>query len=306
MLLARECVGPRQLVCEAMGQTCTVGGGCILIERRELPEFPGNAEDSGVMPMDATTPMDATVPMDVAIPPVDAIAFDGSMFGMCPVAMPVAATGGEIAPRLIAPISGGVLTRRRPTFRWSLPAGVTGARLELCTDPRRATIASAFDATGSSFTVPCDLPPGVLFFRVRANNAGVFGSATSAVWQARVPPTSTPADGVDGIDRDFNGDGIADLAYASGTEVILVEGVRGTIPREAATPIATRSVAASSTRDLGSSRCASSRARFVTSRAQARTSSRCASGRQEPSSFRSTWGARFRARWLRRFPRRAG
>lgn len=226
LFLARECAGAAQMACEAMGQSCGAGGRCVPIERMELPEYEGvNATDASAM--DATT-------LDVAS--ADAPNGEASMpVGTCTGAMAVSGAAGIAAPRLVAPISGSVASSPRPMFQWALPAGVTGGRVEVCSDPACATVIATFESSGTSIQASCDLPRGTSFFRVRANNGGAYGADTSAVWLLRIGWDSGLGTATyDGIDGDFNGDGLADLVVASGAAVRLVTGVRGGAPVEVA------------------------------------------------------------------------
>jgi hypothetical protein len=184
VFLASECVGQRQTECEMMGRTCGEGGQCVIVERSMLPEYG----------------------LDVVAN--DAVSDTPNIDGPAPTLAP---------PQLIRPLSGSVMTTKRPTIRWQNPLGVTQARVELfadraCTRPLDAMATN--DVSGVSFTPPSPLPTGTVFFRVRSRFGTLVGEP-SMVWQLRVPQTvaGTVIDNSLRTDADFNGDGLADIAY---------------------------------------------------------------------------------------------
>ncbi len=214
--LASECVGRRQMECEAMGLVCGEGGGCISPERMNLPDY---GSDGSVNGTDAT----------VSDAPTNAML---------------------LAPRLTRPLSGSVMSSRKPTIKWSLPMGVTGARVEFYSDRACTRPISAHEVpAGNTFTPTSDLPSGTVFFRLRGFAAGAFSEGTSPVWQMRLPrtvPNPAVIDSVIRTDADFDGDGFADIAYDS-TEMmggprqlrLLFGGPDRMAMLQSATPIAT-------------------------------------------------------------------
>jgi len=54
-------------------------------------------------------------------------------------------------PRLIDPLAAARVTSGDVPFRWELPAGDTGAQLELCDDAARASVITTIDATGCTW-----------------------------------------------------------------------------------------------------------------------------------------------------------
>ena len=132
------------------------------------------------------------------------------------------APGGSAAPRprLVAPRSTATVASRRPRLRWDM-SGVAGAAVvDLCRDRAcqmplgNATV----EAAGSAARPDGDLPPGVVFWRVRA------AGQTSATWELFVGHGSAPVDGSWGATLDLDGDGVPDAALdaaASGVALYL-------------------------------------------------------------------------------------
>lgn len=137
-------------------------------------------------------PIDATVPDDAGVPP----------------------DAGPPAPRLIAPLSMTMVTQQRPLLRWAMPFGVGAPVVELCKD-RACTIPLAattlIAANGQSAAPQAALPPGWVYWRVRATSAGQMVS--SATWQFWVGRSSAanPVDTGNSVILDVNGDGHADF-----------------------------------------------------------------------------------------------
>ena len=75
-------------------------------------------------------------------------------------------------PVPLAPRSLGVVTTTRPTFRWRLPAGLSGARVEVCRDRGCLTPVTAWEVVGDRGRPDAPLPAGVLFWRVTGRSAG--------------------------------------------------------------------------------------------------------------------------------------
>ncbi len=187
--LAAECTAARQMECAAMSMVCGQGGNCSSAERRELPEY---------------TPEELGMRGDASVPLGD-----------------VVTSAMVSAPRLMRPLSGSVMSSKKPAIKWENVGGIVGARVEFftdraCTQPIAGQ--SGFEATGTTFTPTIDLPSGTVFFRLRGRTVGgVFSEATTPVWQMRIPRVvpnpMTVVDTVIRTDADYNGDGFADIAY---------------------------------------------------------------------------------------------
>lgn len=153
------------------------------------------------------------------IPLVLAVLIAGCSGPASTVAMPLDASdeGGVEAganvppPRPVAPVSVSYLTSRRPTFRWSLPAGADGARVDVCADRACTRAVTSFAASGNHGAPPDDLPPGVLFWRVHGTAAGSVGAMASVTWELVVPPGSAGVSTAWGAMLDANGDGFGDV-----------------------------------------------------------------------------------------------
>lgn len=178
---------------------------------------------SEVAVMDATTPP-ADVPADTTagsadVAPVDAPDASTVDTPDAPaVDAPVVVDAASLAaPRPIAPLSGSITTRQNPTFRWRLPDGADGVRLEIC--PTRACDSGirSFDLAGSEGAPPEPLAPGLHFWRIRPRAGPLTGTAASPTWQVVIPRRSAPTDTSWAAPPDFNNDGLADLAVGSVT-----------------------------------------------------------------------------------------
>ena len=145
-------------------------------------------------------------------------------------------------PRPIAPISCSFVQGRRPTFRWQLGAGHTGARLQLCADRACSTVLDTFDFSGTSGTPTRDLPSGVVFYRLLGRTGTSVETASGPVLELAIArgtgsTRSTPW----GAFLDAEGDGRIDVAVTAGTAEAVVRIFRGVstgIARTAATTIA--------------------------------------------------------------------
>ncbi|MBP6830200.1 MAG: VCBS repeat-containing protein [Deltaproteobacteria bacterium] len=138
---------------------------------------------------DAAAPLDAVAREDATIP--DA---------------PDVAAGW---PRQVGPLAGARVTQRRPTLRWTLPAGAPGVRVEVCADRACSVVEHGWTSAASEGRPPADLSPGVHFWRLS------LGGAISPAWPFLVPARSGEADTSWSSINDFNGDGRADLVVTS-------------------------------------------------------------------------------------------
>ncbi len=103
---------------------------------------------------------------------------------------------GLAAPRLLAPASMGRTSTRRPTLRWDLPVGATGAHVEICADPACATVETSFDAVGTSGApaVALNTSPSIVHHvRLFARTGAVTGTTASPTWTFAVPFADAPA-----------------------------------------------------------------------------------------------------------------
>ncbi len=123
-----------------------------------------------------------------------------------------------IAARLISPASTATVTSQRPKLTWTAPAGgaVTDLAVDLCAD--RGCSGAVLqpvtvDASGTSGIPLANLPPGVVFWRVRASVAGV--PTVSDVWQFYVGHISANVSTAYGTTLDYNGDGYADIVVGA-------------------------------------------------------------------------------------------
>jgi hypothetical protein len=223
MFLAGECLGAQQERCEAMGQTCGEGGGCIPVERRDLPDFDNDAGRRDVAAFDGGSPSDATMDVmpDVAL---DVPSFDASG-DVCVSAVERSALSATViaagAPRLIAPVSGSLVSGSRPTLRWEAVGGASAYEVQLCRDYAMTTRCRMGSSASTQWLVDSALESGLWFWRVRPA-AGTYG----LVWNffAR-----TGADGRAWPGRfDLDSDGREDVAVGS-REVNLIPSGHGSI-----------------------------------------------------------------------------
>ncbi|MFO0606917.1 MAG: hypothetical protein U0324_27340 [Polyangiales bacterium] len=122
------------------------------------------------------------------------------------------------APRLKAPISATFVSSARPWFRWELPAGADGARVEVCATRACDRVEASWEAAGDRLRAPAALAAGVHHWRAYARRGGRFDVAPSFVWEFAVPggPVA-PAPGITGVPvlHDLNGDGAEDRVEGS-------------------------------------------------------------------------------------------
>jgi hypothetical protein len=115
-------------------------------------------------------------------------------------------------PRPILPQSVSRVTSQRPSFRWALPEGTTGARVEVCGDRCCTRVLATIEAEGTTVRPTEVLPPGVVYWRMFGRAGGATGSRASYTWEFEVRRRDTPVDSSWGTIRDFTGDGYDDLA----------------------------------------------------------------------------------------------
>jgi hypothetical protein len=82
------------------------------------------------------------------------------------------ATCVRTGPRPVAPAAGSIVTNRTPVFRVALPAGQTGARVEVCGDRACTSVATTFTLTGASGSPTLALAPGTYYWRATGLIAG--------------------------------------------------------------------------------------------------------------------------------------
>lgn len=112
--------------------------------------------------------------------------------------------------RALMPLSGGLVTTRRPTFRWVLEGGADAAQVEVCLDRRCAEVVMRIDGVTDARPVE-DLPRGFVFWRLVPRRGGADLPAVSPAW-----PLFVPSVGLSDRDTwmeqrfDFNCDGYVD------------------------------------------------------------------------------------------------
>jgi hypothetical protein len=112
----------------------------------------------------------------------------------------------ETAARLIAPLSGSLLSTNQPTFHFQPAAGGGALTIDVCADRACTQIVQQIDATGSSATAPSPLAAGHVFWRARG------ASSTSATWEAFIPHRTTTLSAALATRPDYDGDGFGDFA----------------------------------------------------------------------------------------------
>ncbi len=127
------------------------------------------------------------------------------------------------APRLLAPISTGTVTSRRPRFRMVVPAGADGALIQVCRDRPCAQIVQSLTTTTATAVPTSDLPTGVLFWRAFGTKEGATGNVSSPTWEITVGVHTAAADTSFVSTLDVNGDGFADAVLGDcGAELAAV------------------------------------------------------------------------------------
>ena len=120
------------------------------------------------------------------------------------------------APRLVAPMSLGDVTQRRPTLRWALPPSADGAVVELCHDRACARVIETLTVRGTSARPATDLPAGrAVFWRARGWRGSEAGQTHGATWSFHVPARDTAVDTSFNPRSDVNGDGFDDVVASA-------------------------------------------------------------------------------------------
>jgi hypothetical protein len=119
------------------------------------------------------------------------------------------------APKLLFPVSTGVVTSRRPELRWSLAPASSGVHLQLCRDRACREVVVERDVADTTFEPTQELSPGVWFWRAWGRRDGAMGAVASPTWQFTVGARSAPINTSWGTVPDFDGDGYADVVVAA-------------------------------------------------------------------------------------------
>lgn len=121
-------------------------------------------------------------------------------------------------PQLLSPLSGSVMSTRSPTITWRYASGAPESTIDICTDRACTTVLQTQTLPSGTTSYPvANVPAGhrVLFFRVFSASAMGLGPS-SPVWQLRLPKIDANPAAVSTAlrtDADFDGDGLADIAY---------------------------------------------------------------------------------------------
>jgi hypothetical protein len=201
---ARECVSDA-VDLNRLERLSLHSGGAEFDGSTALPFLDAALPDGGVADARGDLPADA-LRTDAGFLPIPTTC-------AYPSATPDArATVSTAAPRLVAPLSLGVVTSLRPTLRWVRPAGADSVRVELCEDRACARPLGSFMSATDAQAPPTDLAPGrVVFWRAQPMSAGAVSGPASAVWYFRTPRGELGVDTSWGAQTDFNGDGFADV-----------------------------------------------------------------------------------------------
>jgi hypothetical protein len=155
----------------------------------------------------------------IDVPAIDVPAIDVRAIDVPPADVPVdralPTDTGTATPRPVGPPVGAMVTSLRPSLRWRLGGTLVGAAVEVCRDRACTVVESTFDATGTSGTLPVDLPTGPHFWRLRGLTGGGRLSTPSATWQFWISPLRPPRESAYGSVLDLDGDGHADFAVGS-------------------------------------------------------------------------------------------
>jgi hypothetical protein len=153
-------------------------------------------------------------------------------------------------PRSIAPLSAGLLSASRPSFRWENAAGVDGAVLELSRTRDFARVERSVRVAASEARLAEALTAGTWFWRVRgwSSARGVEGARSSSVWSFSTSSTrdAEPTAYSSRTAFDFNGDGYPDVATTADNGAMRFvhvfyggPGMLSTTPRLALAPAST-------------------------------------------------------------------
>jgi hypothetical protein len=115
-----------------------------------------------------------------------------------------------VAARLVAPLTSSVTTSRRPTVTWEVGDDCGPQTVEFCEDRECANVVAEVQVAANEQEAASeqDLPPGVVFWRVRGSGV------VSLTWHFHVGQ-GTPVDSSWGTLPDFNGDGFGDVAVGT-------------------------------------------------------------------------------------------
>ena len=119
------------------------------------------------------------------------------------------------APRLVAPLSTGVVGSWRPTLRWALGADTDGVELRLCRDRAMTRDCRSQRAAGSTARVADALARGAWFWRAQGRRGGVTLAAASATWSFVVGARDAASEGSAALSKDLDGDGFDDVAVGA-------------------------------------------------------------------------------------------
>ncbi len=117
-----------------------------------------------------------------------------------------------LVPRLLAPLSAGRVSNRRPTLRWVMPTGFAQATAQVCSDRPCTHPLGTWTVAGSSVRPSDPLPAGIVFWRVWGLDSRGVVVGSSATWEFEVPHRDAPVDTSWGVVKDFNNDGYDDVA----------------------------------------------------------------------------------------------
>ncbi len=117
----------------------------------------------------------------------------------------------SVAVRQRSPVTIERVSSTRPTLRWALSVGTTGARVELCDTYACDTIASAWEVAGDRLRVPTPLSGGIHYWRLHAMRGARTDPTPGPTWAFSVPPHAVVQEGR----IDLNGDGFADVVHAN-------------------------------------------------------------------------------------------
>jgi hypothetical protein len=109
-----------------------------------------------------------------------------------------------------------MVTTRRPELRWTLEgADPAPTVVEMCADRACRSVIATVQTSETSATPDADLPPGVVYWRVRVSSEDGPGVEPSATWEINVPKRGAPTGTSWGTVLDVDGDGLADVAVGA-------------------------------------------------------------------------------------------